>query len=131
MKRLLLLLVTVSMFSCSSDDSDENQQSGRFLNPPAWLHGTWKNDISGFAFKEHDFCTVSNNSEICIDQSLQASSTVTTVSSSEPIISDTEYRFSYTISGSTSSFHFRKVSNSIIEFVNSNSQVPNPTFNKQ
>lgn len=132
MKKLLLLLVSVSLLSCSSDDSNDAQQNTRYLNPPSWIQGTWKNEISGFAFKEHDFCTVVSNNETCIDQSLQASANSgASVSSSEHIKSDSEYKFSYTIAGSASAFHFRKVTDTKIEFVNPNNSLPNPTFNKQ
>jgi len=43
MKKLLVLLCAVFMYSCSSDEHDSsngNSKSGR-VNPPAWIQGTW------------------------------------------------------------------------------------------
>lgn len=47
----------------------------------------------------------------------------------EEIKSNTEYKFSYTVAGTTQEFHFRKLSDTEIEMVSSLGV--NPVFEKQ
>ena len=46
MKKLFLLLLSIFIFSCSSDDSGDNEDSDLIviLNPPEWIQGTWYNE---------------------------------------------------------------------------------------
>ena len=46
MKKIyLLLLVCVLSISCSKDDDSANFQAS--INPPQWIHGTWKAESAG------------------------------------------------------------------------------------
>ncbi|MGL2992568.1 hypothetical protein [Flavobacterium sp. TSSA_36] len=45
MKKLLLLICTVFLFSCSSEENDSGSSS--YYNPPAWIQGTWGEKADG------------------------------------------------------------------------------------
>lgn len=44
-KFYLLLLVSILTLSCSKDDDDTNTADS--INPPDWIHGTWKGEGAG------------------------------------------------------------------------------------
>ncbi|WP_324720508.1 hypothetical protein [Salinimicrobium sp. HB62] len=59
MKKIYLLLFVIALtLSCSTDDENSNPDIS--INPPAWLHGTWKAEdaggtsITGFRFTTDD-----------------------------------------------------------------------------
>lgn len=41
MKKLFFILFVTMLFSCSSSDSEDNNQISSCINPPEWLIGTW------------------------------------------------------------------------------------------
>ncbi|MFY7935958.1 MAG: hypothetical protein ACOVOQ_01165 [Flavobacterium sp.] len=41
MNKLFFILIFSVLFSCSSSDSEESNQSSSCINPPEWLQGTW------------------------------------------------------------------------------------------
>ena len=70
MKKLLLLLLTVLLFSCG--ESNSNSSNNVSINPPSWIQGVWVDDEllslgvrSGYEFKVDDLCTVITNSASC------------------------------------------------------------------
>ncbi|WP_372757999.1 hypothetical protein [Mariniflexile sp.] len=74
-KFLLALLISVSMLSCSSDDSDSNNSNFKF-NPPSWIQGVWfeENSQSGLKFTSDDIIRLTldaNNSIIKEDSRKQ------------------------------------------------------------
>lgn len=129
MKKLFLLVFAVVLLSCSGDDS--NNSDSYYFNPPQWIQGSWSNGISGFAFKEHDFCSTTSSTTVCIDSYLKTSASTISVSTEEPVKSETEYKFSYTMGGNTQSYRFRKVSDTKIEYVNPNPEQPNAILTRQ
>ena len=61
MKKLLLLSLTILLFSCG--DSDSNSSNNVSINPPSWIQGVWAlNFFDGSApniyveFRADDFC---------------------------------------------------------------------------
>lgn len=120
-KYLILLLITVLVVSCSSSNDDVSQNSNT-LNPPDWIKGTWayKSGSPGeytytpiYNFKNNDFCSIIGNTEFCTMQS-QGSMSVIKVTETK---TDTDYKFSFTVQGITTSYHFIKISNTKIEYV--------------
>ena len=57
-KFYLLLLVSILIISCSKDDGAVNSTTS--INPPAWIHGTWRSEgaggtsITGLQFTAND-----------------------------------------------------------------------------
>lgn len=134
-KQFILLLITVLMLSCSSNDEKTSQNSNS-LNPPDWIKGTWAEKWGSpgeytynpfFNFKNNDFCTLSGNMEICIMQSLGSASGFKVTETK----TDTDYKFSFTSQGITTSYHFIKISNTKILYVNSVQGLPNMELYKQ
>jgi len=135
MKKIyILLLTTLIIFSCSSEESNSKNNS---LNPPAWIQGTWaqKYGTNGsytyqpiFTFTKNDFCTISLNSSICISESANNTPDLKI----EETTTDSEYKFSFSIKGVTTSYRFIKISNSKIEYdIYPDQNVPNMELFKQ
>ena len=60
MKKLMLLTFALSLFACSSDDSNSSTINYTF-NPPSWIQGIWLNSNSaGWEFRQ-DLQTVEAN----------------------------------------------------------------------
>lgn len=131
MKNLLIVFTALLLFSCSSSSDDNNSSNSNF-HPPAWIQGTWKDDMSfGYKFSTNDFCTIVSLSEICLRETLeQAKKSGANVKVNEEI-SENTYKFSYTVQGLTSTYHFIKISNTKIEFVNPTQGLPNISYIKQ
>lgn len=129
MKKLLLILTFAILFvSCSS--SDDNSKNNSHLNPPNWIQGTWAvvyTDpviIQPFCkFTSDNFCTIASNQEICLTTNEH-----TTVTQNP---TDASFSFSYTTQGQTSSFTFRKITDTEIEYINPTQGLPNLTLEKQ
>jgi hypothetical protein len=125
MKKLLFVFTALLLFSCSSS-SDDNNNSSNLFNPPTWIH-----QIVSFVFKKNDFCTKALNLEICLNENLVTAKKSGASVNVDEAISESEYKFSYTIQGQTSYYHFIKISNTKIELVNPTQGLPNDALIKQ
>lgn len=132
MKKLLFIFTALLLFSCSSS-SDDNSSSNSNFNPPTWIQGKWTNTIgSGYKFTSNNVCSVSLGGDICYKEMLDNYNKVGATSTiNESIITDTEYKFSYAVQGSTVYFHFIKKSNSEIQIVSQIQDLPNTPLFKQ
>ena len=70
MKKLLLLLLTVLLFSCG--ESNSNSSNNVSINPPSWIQGVWVDEEllafglrSGYEFKIDDLCQIISSSANC------------------------------------------------------------------
>jgi hypothetical protein len=77
MKKVLLLLLAVSltMTSCKKDDTEEQQENQKQLNPPAWIQGTWidlsnPNIRTGYTFTTDDMLTIIGSNSVSVKASL-------------------------------------------------------------
>jgi hypothetical protein len=77
MKKVLLLLLAVSltMTSCKKDDTEEQQENQKQLNPPAWIQGTWielsnPNIRLGYTFTTDDMLTIIGSNSVSVKASL-------------------------------------------------------------
>jgi YHS domain-containing protein len=136
MKKYILFFCIIFLISCSSSDSDNNSNSS--LHPPSWIQGTWAQVITDpiiiipfCKFTSNDFCLIASNLETCIRQPLENASQSGANVNVDETISDTEYKFSYSIEGQTYYYHFIKISDTKIEFVNPNQGLPNVPLFKQ
>ncbi|WP_410879476.1 hypothetical protein [Myroides sp. DW712] len=124
-KSLLLLLLTVIFIGCSSDDSGDSNTNGNSFNPPSWILGKWTTDISsapsianrnlsstelGFEFKTDDFCYITSGVTTCFKTML---GTIDGTITEEK--SDTHYKVSVTMQGTSYNYHFVKVSDTEIQ----------------
>jgi hypothetical protein len=113
---LFLFLLSVFITGCSTSDDSSNSE---LFNPPSWIQGTWKNDISfGYIFTSNNVCQINFSNEICFKEMIEDyNATIpNTASVNEIVNNDTEYKFSYSVYSVTQFFHFKKLSNSAIEF---------------
>ena len=130
MKKLLYLSTVILLFSCSS--SDNNSSNSNSFHPPSWIHGTWVDNASfGFKFTSNNVCQLISTNQNCFKEIIESynSAIPNSATVSEETISNTEYEFSYTVSGVTQYYHFVKISNTSIEY-----QQPsgiNPVYIKQ
>ena len=114
MKNLFYLFLVVTMFDCSSDDSDSSNSNGNSINPPAWIQGVWINDTSSvFEFRTDDMCLTAGTTT-CYKALMALSSE----SSAYEEISDTRYYVVISFAGvSESTYEFEKVSESTINWI--------------
>lgn len=134
MKKLLFVFTALLLFSCSSSSDDNNNSSNSDFHPPAWIQGTWKDDTSfGYKFTSDNVCLLVSINQNCFKEMINNYNASIPNSSSvnESIKSDTEYKFSYTVQGTTQYFHFKKITNTKIEFVNPTQGLPNIPYIKQ
>lgn len=130
MRKLLFVLSLVILFSCSSSSDDDN--SSNLFNPPSWIQGTWKDGLSlGYRFSSNDFCLLASSLETCHRQTLEHFQKSGASVNVDEDISENEYKFSYTIQGQTSYYHFKKITNTKIELVNPVQGQPNTALTKQ
>ena len=70
MKKLLCLILALSIISCSGDDdgNTNNNSSNLTINPPSWIQGIYLQEGAngqilpiGHEFKTDDFCSVNSN----------------------------------------------------------------------
>lgn len=123
MKNLLFVFMSLLLFSCTSNSDDSPSSSIRF-NPPAWIHGSWSNGIAGYKFTTNNVCPFTSASESCLKKTLEDLNSALPNSSTvnEEIISDTEYKFSYTVQSITQYLHFVKISNTEIGMLDTQGQ---------
>ena len=120
MKKLLLLSLTILLFSCG--DSDSNSSNNVSINPPSWIQGVWVDEDNlsigqriGYEFKVDDICEVFYNSANCNKEILAGFSNneVLFVDVQEEI-SANRYAIDITIQSSTTSYIFEKIDNNHI-----------------
>ncbi|WP_066221796.1 hypothetical protein [Formosa haliotis] len=120
MKRLILIFVITSFFiSCSSDDDNDDQNKAAF-NPPAWIQGTWEADLIdevgvGVKFKADDYCNIVTGNDVCFKTVVEESLGLITVEDEQS--TDTEYKFTIKRPLETTSFHYKKKSDTSIVLV--------------
>ena len=90
MKQILILLVAVICFSCSSDD--DNNGSIDF-HPPTWIQGTWyiEGSSAGVKFTTDDFCDITGGEQTCYKEINEQSDVSITVENEHS--TDTTYEF--------------------------------------
>jgi hypothetical protein len=128
MKKLIILGLTILLFSCSkSDDSSTTVNSASF-NPPVWIQGTWLNIVGGLGYKFtlNNVCQINGSQQICFKEMLQMySNSGTSVTLNESINNSTEYKFSYTVMSVSTEFHFKKgATNTVINMVGAGALTP-------
>jgi hypothetical protein len=126
----ILLIITLMLLSCSSDSESDNANIN--FNPPNWIQGSWRDNItSGFKFTTNNVCQLVSTNQNCFKEMIDSynASIPNSVTVEEETISDTEYKFSYTVSGVTQYYHFIKLSNTSIELIQPSGI--NPIFTKQ
>jgi hypothetical protein len=115
MKRLLLLSLTILLFSCSSNDDDNTLNYS--INPPNWIQGYWKiNGTTGgfaFDFKADDFCYGAHGFELTCWKEQAALDDDFSVYEE---VSDTRYFVSLYYEGSENEFEFNKLSDTTMTY---------------
>ena len=121
MKKLLLLLLTVLLFSCG--ESNSNSSNNVSINPPSWIQGVWVDEEllaiglrNGYEFKVDDLCQVISNSALCNKEIL-----ATFTNNENGLFADVQeeisanrYAIDITIQSSTTSYIFEKIDNNNI-----------------
>src|SRR5699024_9742751 len=65
---LLLLVFSISFYSCTSSDDDSADVDNTLISPPSWILGTWNDtesihEIKGFRFTEDNIIVYKNGME--------------------------------------------------------------------
>ena len=121
MKKLLLLLLTVLLFSCG--ESNSNSSNNVSINPPSWIQGVWVDEEllaiglrSGYEFKIDDLCQIISSSANCNKEIL-----ATFTNNENGLFADVQeeisanrYAIDITIQSSTTSYIFEKIDNNNI-----------------
>lgn len=128
---IILILITFSISSCSSDDNSGNNNSA--INPPDWIIGTWFGQVGetnsglGFKFTSNDFCSIAGSQTSCFAEPVNQSQGIITV---EEVVDSENYIITINNNNTVSNtFHFRKYSETEIEVVQSTGL--NPRYVKQ
>ncbi|MDG1062852.1 MAG: hypothetical protein P8O93_00205 [Flavobacteriaceae bacterium] len=125
MKKLLCLILALSIISCSGDDdgNTNNNSSNLTINPPSWIQGIYLQEGAngqilpiGHEFKTDDFCSVNSNLASCYQAQLDlfANSPNFETDVSEEIDSN-RYFLEITIGVTIYSFEFEQVSSTSIK----------------
>ena len=123
---LILLIITNLLLSCSSDDDNSgNSQSNDFFNPPSWIQGKWLVDDSnmefGFEFTSNNFIIINSiSSSIDYGEILQMQNDLGISTNVTEEISDSEYKIRINLQGANTTYTFRKVNLTTIEYSNTN-----------
>ena len=135
MKKFAFMLISLALFSCSKSDEPISNTTNK-LNPPSWIHGTWigmsgsgSNLIStgvGFKFLADNWCSILGTTTTCWKEAIDSSMGQVAVKEE---ISNTEYIVKIKTGATTETYHFRKYSNTQIEFVTAYGD--NPRYTKQ
>ena len=113
------------LFSCSSNDDNSDTQNDSFINPPAWIQGTWLAEtISGsdlgFEFTTDDFCFINGTTTMCNKSQIDQYNSIGQNVVVNEIITDTEYtvEIDYNNQQGITTYQFEKISNTQIEWIN-------------
>lgn len=123
MRKLLLLSLTILLFSCG--ESNSNSSNNLSINPPSWIQGVWVDEEllivgvrSGYEFKIDDLCQVFANSSNCnkelLDSPAFQDSENGLFADVQEEISANRYAIDITYQTSTTSFVFEKIDNNNI-----------------
>jgi hypothetical protein len=123
MKAIIFSIVLTLLISCSSDNNSNNS-SNNTIDPPSWIQGNWYlegefgGSTTGYSFKSNDFCLIVFNTQTCF--SLYSDPTISAggIFKIEELISDNEYKISITQINTTTTYHFKKISSTKIEWIN-------------
>lgn len=123
MKKLVVIFVStilLNLSSCSSD-SDNNSNSYDSINPPAWIQGTWINDLEtgGFKFTADDICVVTGNIQQCYKEVLKQTDGSVVQKNVKEVITDDYYSIEITLSSVITTYAFERISETEIEYINS------------
>lgn len=132
MKKIILLITSIILLSCSSSDNSSSTNAASEFHPPSWIQGVWRDEASfGFKFTSNNVCQLASTNQNCFKEMIDSYNQTNGITTSvdEEIISNDEYKFSYTVSAVTQYFHFVKESNNTIEYVQPNGM--NPIYTKQ
>jgi len=106
--------------ACSKDDSKSLTENKTF-NPPSWILGKWLMNRNvtgseiGFEFKANDFCYITAGTTTCFNSVLGTYDGTNVKTDITEEKSDNHYKVSVTIQGTTTKYHFVKVSNTEIQ----------------
>ncbi len=130
MKKLFFLFYSILLFSCSSnsDDTTKTNSSNSDFNPPSWIEGAWKGDVT-YKFFQKDVYQNQISFKGVVDGCNLAIPNSSFVS--EPVKNNTEYKFSYTTGDITHEYHFIKVSSTEIKLLNLNNAALSLLYTKQ
>jgi hypothetical protein len=120
MKKLLLLSLTILLFSC--EDSNKRLSNNLSINPPSWTQGVWVDEEllalglrSGYEFKIDDLCQVSQNILSCNKEQLAIfSDNDGLFAEVQEDISSDRYAIDITMQTTTISYVFVKIDNNRI-----------------
>ena len=121
MKKLLLLSLTVLLFSCG--ESNSNSSNNVSINPPSWIQGVWVDEEllaiglrNGYEFKVDDLCQVISNSASCNKEilAIYEGNENGLFADVQEEISANRYAIDITIQSSTTSYIFEKIDNNNI-----------------
>ena len=125
MKKILLLLITITFLTGCRSDDDNGNTSKEFFHPPSWIQGKW--GVDGMAlhrFTNDDFLLVLSNTETSFKGLLQQNANMGMVASVDETINDSNYNFIIKYGGGgtptqQTEYKFKKISSTKIEWVNS------------
>ena len=121
MKKLLLLSLTILLFSC--EESNSNSSNNVSINPPSWIQGVWVDEEllaiglrNGYEFKVDDLCQVISNSALCNKEiiAIYEGNENGLFADVQEEISANRYAIDITIQSSTTSYIFEKIDNNNI-----------------
>jgi hypothetical protein len=121
MKKLLLLSLTILLFSC--EESNSNSSNNLSINPPSWIQGVWVDEEllaiglrNGYEFKVDDLCQVISNSASCNKEilAIYEGNENGLFGDVQEEISANRYAIDITIQSSTTSYIFEKIDNNNI-----------------
>ena len=121
MKKLLLLSLTILLFSC--EESNSNSSNNVSINPPSWIQGVWVDEEllaiglrNGYEFKVDDLCQVISNSASCNKEilAIYEGNENGLFGDVQEEISANRYAIDITIQSSTTSYIFEKIDNNNI-----------------
>jgi hypothetical protein len=127
MKKLLYLLLAITIISCGGDDDSgntNNNSSNLTINPPSWIQGVYyqvfpvTGDVIpyGYEFKADDFCSIAINLATCNKEQLEFYASGTTLFADVYEESDnSRYLLEITFQSTTSAYEFEKVSSTSIK----------------
>ena len=118
MKKLILIFVITTFFACDSSDDSIDTEDKQSFNPPTWIQGSWETEITDEAnvkFTADNFCTVVSEVDACFKSVVDGSLGLITVENEK--ITDTDYEFTIKRPTNSTSFHYRKKTDSSIVLV--------------
>jgi|SRR5690606_34957665 len=126
MKQFFTLAFAALLISCNSNDDDSSnpQDSNSFFNPPAWIQGKWlvddPNTLFGFELTNDNFIIIQSGANINYGEILEMQDGLGVNVSTTEDISNSEYKLTINIQGTSTVYHFTKLSTSIIKYSNTN-----------